>query len=84
MRGGIVGNDAEVIVSFAEQGLGLAYAFEPMITRSLRAGRLCRVLEPYAPTVPGYFMFFPSRAQRSAPLRLFVEAAKELALRALG
>jgi hypothetical protein len=39
------------------------------------------VLEPYAATVPGFFIFFPSRAQRSGPLRLFVEAGKELALR---
>jgi DNA-binding transcriptional LysR family regulator len=67
----------------AEQGLGLAYAFEPMVTEQLRDGRLQRVLEPYAPTVPGFFLYFPSRAQLSAPLRLFVEAAKELAVRAV-
>ena len=28
------------------------------------------VLEPFAPTVPGYFLYFPSRAQRSPALRL--------------
>jgi hypothetical protein len=39
------------------------------------------VLEPFAPTVPGYFIYYPSRAQRSAPLRLFVDTAKELLLR---
>jgi hypothetical protein len=33
--------------------------------------------------VPGFFLYFPSRAQRSGPLRLFVEAARELALRGL-
>ncbi len=49
----------------------------------LRSGRLVRVLEPYAPTVAGFFLYYPSRAQSSAPLRLFVEAAKELALRRL-
>ncbi len=65
----------------AEQGLGLAYAFEPMVMDQLRTGRLQRVLEPYAPTVPGFFLYFPSRAQRSTPLRLFVEAAKELSVR---
>jgi hypothetical protein len=40
------------------------------------------VLETYAPVVPGFFLYFPSRAQRSPALRLFVDAAKELALRA--
>jgi DNA-binding transcriptional LysR family regulator len=83
VRGGVVVNDGSVISSLAEQGLGLAYAFEPRVQEQLRAGRLRCVLEAYAPTVPGYFLYFPSRAQRSAPFRLFVEAAKELALRRL-
>ena len=83
VRGGIVTNDGLLCASMAEQGLGLAYASEPMVTEPLRDGRLQRVLEPYAPTVPGFFLYFPSRAQRSAPLRLFVEAAKELAVRAV-
>ena len=41
------------------------------------------VLDAYAATVPGFFIYFPSRAQRSGPLRLFVDAAKELAVRRL-
>ena len=40
------------------------------------------VLEAYAPTVPGFFLYFPSRAQRSPALRLFVDTAKELLPRA--
>jgi DNA-binding transcriptional LysR family regulator len=83
VRGGVVSNDGPLSVSLAEQGLGLAYAFEPMVMEQLRTGRLQRVLERYAPTVPGYFLYFPSRARRSAPLRLFIEAARELAVRAV-
>ncbi|MEY2934206.1 MAG: hypothetical protein RL033_4955, partial [Pseudomonadota bacterium] len=67
VRGPVLSNDAEMIASFAEKGLGLAYAFEPMVMEQLRAGRLRPVLEAYAPTVPGYFIYFPSRAQSSAP-----------------
>jgi hypothetical protein len=63
--------------------LGLTYTFEPMVTEQLRAGRLKLVLEPYSATVPGFFIYFPSRAKRSGLLRLFVEAAKELAFRRL-
>jgi DNA-binding transcriptional LysR family regulator len=70
-------------VSLAEQGLGLAYTLEPMLLESLRKGRLRLVLERYAATVPGFFLYFPSVARRSPALRLFVEAAKELAVRAL-
>jgi DNA-binding transcriptional LysR family regulator len=83
MRGGIATNDHQVSLSLAAEGAGLAYAFEPAATQYLRSGRLAVVLEAYAPTVPGYFLYFPSRARRSAPLRLFVEAAKELAVRAV-
>jgi DNA-binding transcriptional LysR family regulator len=83
VRGGVVSSDSRLSVSLAEQGLGLAYAFEPMVLEQLRSGGLQRVLERYAPTVPGFFLYFPSLARRSAPLRLFVEAAKELAVRGL-
>ncbi|SEU38070.1 LysR family transcriptional regulator [Stigmatella erecta] len=78
VRGGVVTNDSQLSVSLAEQGLGLAYAFEPKVVEHLRSGRLQQVLEPYAPTVPGFFLYFPSRAQRSPALRLFVDVAREL------
>jgi DNA-binding transcriptional LysR family regulator len=83
VRGGVVTSDARLNAFLAEQELGLAYAFEPMVMEQLRTGRLQRVLESYAPTVPGFFLYYPSRAQRSALLRLFIEAARELAVRAL-
>ena len=83
VRGCVVSSDARLNASLAEQDLGLVYALEPMVVEQLRARRLKVVLERYAPTVPGFFLYFPSVARRSAPLRLFVEAAKELAVRSL-
>ena len=83
VRGGVVTNDSQVMVSQAESGAGLMYAFEPEVREQLCTGRLKVVLEAYAPTVPGFFLYFPSRAQRSGPLRLFVDAARELAVRGL-
>jgi DNA-binding transcriptional LysR family regulator len=82
VRGGVVSSDSRLSVSLAEQGVGLTYAFEPMVLDQLGSGRLERVLERYAPTVPGFFLYYPSLARRSAPLRLFIEVAKELARRA--
>ena len=81
VRGGVVSNDGPLSVSLAERGLGLAYALESRVLAQLQSGRLVRVLERYAPTVPGFFLYFPSLAQRSAPLRLFVEVARELSRR---
>ena len=57
VRGGVVSGDARLNASLAEQGLGLFYAFEPMVIEQLRSGRLKVVLERYAPTVPGFFIY---------------------------
>jgi DNA-binding transcriptional LysR family regulator len=80
VRGAIVTSDALLNTSLVEQGVGLAYAFEPTVLESLRAGRMRVVLERYAPTVPGFFLYYPSVARRSAPLRAFIETSKELAV----
>jgi DNA-binding transcriptional LysR family regulator len=83
VRGGVVCSDSASSTSLAEKGVGLAYALEPMVREQLRDGRLKLVLERYAATVPGFFLYFPSVARKSPPLRSFVEAARELAVRTL-
>jgi DNA-binding transcriptional LysR family regulator len=77
VRGGIVANDGLFCTTWAQQGLGLAYVMEPLVQEQLRKGSLLRVLEPYAASVPGFFLYYPSRAQRSASLGLFVETVRE-------
>jgi DNA-binding transcriptional LysR family regulator len=83
VRGGLVTSDERTNTSFAERGLGLAYSFEPLVIAQVRAERLSIVLERYAPTVPGFFLYYPSLARRSPALRLFAETAKELSARAM-
>jgi len=78
VRGGVVTNEPELSVKLAEQGIGLTYTFEPWVTELVRAGRLKLVLEAYAPTIAGFYLCYPSRAQSSPALRLFVELVKEL------
>jgi DNA-binding transcriptional LysR family regulator len=83
VRGGVITTDGPLGVAMAERGVGLAYAFEPQVKARLRSGRLRRVLEPYSASAPCCFRYFPSRAQRSPPLRLFIEVARELAVQAV-
>ncbi len=80
VRGGIVTNDGLLCGQMARLGLGLAYVPEPLFEDEIRRGHLTVVLDAYAPSVPGFFIYYPSRAQRSTPLRLFIEVAKELLL----
>ncbi|WP_323383156.1 LysR substrate-binding domain-containing protein [Myxococcus dinghuensis] len=81
IRGGIVTNDGLMCATLAKLGLGLAYVPEPAVNSELRSGQLETVLDAFAPRVPGYFLYYPGRAQRTTPLRLFIETAKELSLR---
>ncbi len=84
VRGGVVTNGGLASGQLAKLGLGLAYVPEPNIRAELEAGELEIVLEAYAPTVPGYFIYFPGRTQVSKPLRLFVEVAKNILARKTG
>ncbi|MBS2026572.1 MAG: LysR family transcriptional regulator [Deltaproteobacteria bacterium] len=79
VRGGVIANDSALRLTLAERGVGLAYVPELGAAELIQKGKLEIVLEDYAPTVPGFFLYFPSRAQSSPALRAFVDAAKELA-----
>jgi DNA-binding transcriptional LysR family regulator len=78
VQGPVVTNDNELRLLLALAGIGLVYAFEPLIADELRSGKLRVVLEQYAPLVPGLFLYFPSRAQVSPALRAFVGIAREV------
>jgi DNA-binding transcriptional LysR family regulator len=77
VRGALTTNDSQIRIAMAEAGHGLAYAFEPGIRKQLKRGTLRIVLEPFAATVPGLFLYFPSRAQISPAFRAFVDTARE-------
>ena len=79
VQGRCTTGDSELMRILAVAGVGLVYAFEPQIADDLRRGRLRLVLEPYAAAVPGFFLYFPSRAQVSPALRAFVDVARGLA-----
>jgi DNA-binding transcriptional LysR family regulator len=77
-REGLTSNDGLTCVAFARRGLGLAYAPEVAVAEDIRRGKLRVVLESYAPTVPGFFLYYPSRTQRSGPLALFIATTREV------
>ena len=82
VQGRVATNDPDLMIRLATSGVGLIYAFEPQIASELKSGRLREVLEPYAAAVPGFFLYFPSRAQVSPALRAFVDVAREMARQA--
>jgi DNA-binding transcriptional LysR family regulator len=79
VRGPLITNDSQLSRAAALAGVGLIYSLEPLIADEIARCRLRVVLPAYAPTVPGLFLFFPSRAQVSAPFKAFVALAREVA-----
>ncbi|WP_240360658.1 LysR family transcriptional regulator [Pyxidicoccus caerfyrddinensis] len=78
VRGGLVTNNLQFCISMAEAGLGLAYIADLSMKDRLSDGRLVAVLQAYSPSEPGLFLCYPSRAQRSPALRLFIETTQEV------
>lgn len=78
VRGPFTCNNERLMISMAQEGLGLLYAFEPSIASQLKLGTLRMVLEPYAAHVPGLFLYFPSRTQVSPAFRAFLDTAREV------
>lgn len=78
VRGPLSSNSERLMITMAQEGLGLLYVFEPSIAAQLKLGTLRLVLEPYAAHVPGLFLYFPSRTQVSPAFRAFLDTAREV------
>ena len=64
---------AEADLRSALEGIGLAYCMETEVAEHLATGRLIAVLEDWCPTIPGFFLYYPSRRQVPAGLRALIE-----------
>ena len=67
-------NDPDVVNSAALGDIGIAYTIEEYVHSFLEDGRLVRVLEENVmPPDGAFFMFYPSRRQNPAALRVLIE-----------
>jgi DNA-binding transcriptional LysR family regulator len=76
VAGPLIANDFTTVLSGAMEGMGLAQVPEPIALAALKAGQLERVLETFAPTAPGMFLYYPSRHQMMPKLRALVDHVK--------
>ena len=60
----------------AIEGVGLAQVPEPIAAEAVKAGRLVQVLEPFAPMMPGVFLYYPGHRQIMPKLRAFIDHVK--------
>jgi DNA-binding transcriptional LysR family regulator len=79
VSGPLIAHDFPTMLGAAVEGMGLAQLPEPLAAEGLRAGRLVHVLEPFAPVIPGVFLYYPGRRQIMPKLRAFIDHVKSRA-----
>ncbi len=79
VSGPLIAGDFPTMLGAAVEGVGLAQVPEPIAVGLIGAGKLLQVLEPFAPTVPGVFLYYPSRRQILPKLRAFIDHVKSRA-----
>jgi DNA-binding transcriptional LysR family regulator len=76
VSGPLIAYDFPTLLGAAVENMGLAQVPEPISANLVSAGKLVRVLQPFAPTTPGVFLYYPSRHQMTPKLRAFVDHVK--------
>ncbi|RYE69985.1 MAG: LysR family transcriptional regulator [Rhizobiaceae bacterium] len=75
-EGQLVFNDADLIVTAALSGHGIAFMLEDHVANHLAEGTLVRVLEDWCEPFDGYYLYYTSRRQPSPAFALVVEALR--------
>ena len=76
VSGPLIAGDFPTLLGAAIEGLGLAQLPEPLVAEGVSEGKLVRVLDAYAPTMPGVFLCYPDRRQIMPKLRAFIDHVK--------
>lgn len=76
VQGRVMVNDGEAMRRAALSGHGLAYLFDDTVREDLASRRLVRVLDAYCVPFPGFFLYYPSRAQLAPKLQALVDVLR--------
>jgi len=79
VSGPFIANDFSTMLGAAIEGVGLAQVPEPIALGPVKAGKLVRVLDPFAAMAPGVFLYYPGHRQMTPKLRAFIDHVKKRA-----
>jgi DNA-binding transcriptional LysR family regulator len=71
--GRVMVNETDLAVRAAVDGLGIAYTVEALAEPFLRSGQLVRVLEDWAPSFEGLYLYYSGHRQVPATLRALID-----------
>jgi DNA-binding transcriptional LysR family regulator len=77
VEGSLVINDLDLQLNAALDGVGVSYMAEPLAAPYLAQGTLVTMLDEWSSTLPGVYLYYPSRRQPPVPLRVFLEFIKK-------
>jgi DNA-binding transcriptional LysR family regulator len=79
VAGPIIAHDFPTLLGAAIRGVGLTQVPEPVAIAAVKAGELAAVLQPFSPTLPGVFLYYPGNRQITPKLRAFIDHLKSRA-----
>lgn len=77
VKGSLLLNDTIHALNAACNSLGLMYVTEDFAKDKISSGKLEVVLNEFAPSSEGYFLYYPRRNQMQPKLRAFIDHIKE-------
>ncbi len=75
--GSLIVDNVDLLLRGALSGVGVGRMFEPYVRPLINDGRLVPVLEEWSPQHSGWHIYYPSRRQMRAPLKVFIEFARK-------
>jgi DNA-binding transcriptional LysR family regulator len=76
--GSLIVDDGRLSIAAARDGIGLAYVADSMARGELASGTVRTVLDDWAAVSDGFHIYYSSRRQAPAALRLFIDLVREL------
>ncbi len=76
VKSSLILNDSLIMLDAALDGAGIIYSTEDAIRDEIRSGKLEIVLNQYACTSTGFYLYYPKRSQVLPKLRAFIEHIK--------
>ncbi|HEY4804369.1 MAG TPA: LysR substrate-binding domain-containing protein, partial [Paraburkholderia sp.] len=66
----------DLLIGMALDGIGIVHLYEEMLRPHIERGALVPLLDGWAMSFPGPFLYYPGRRHLPAPLRAFVDFVK--------
>lgn len=71
--GPLIANDTAMMLTAAEQGLGLAHLLDIEAAAHVKSGRLVRLLSDWTPPFAGFYLYHPNTRQMPKQLRALID-----------